>query len=146
MVELVSRWRHARHVVDGRVTSPAPRRFGNVTACEALLADSTVNKKTERWMFEYDNMEPADLVEPETLMSPGRALSSVGRGAGRSTPLRALPIKQPLLLTSETTVAEAAQLMMEEDARVALIVSGERVLGIVTENDVWRAMTVHFSG
>jgi CBS domain-containing protein len=36
--------------------------------------------------------------------------------------------------------------MMEEDARVALIVSGERVLGIVTENDVWRAMTVHFSG
>jgi CBS domain-containing protein len=98
-------------------------------------------------MFEYDNMEPGDLVEPETLMSPSRELGVLGRSAaGRSTPLRALPIKQPLLLTSETTVAEAAQLMMEEDARVALIVSGERVLGIVTENDVWRAMTVHFSG
>ncbi len=98
-------------------------------------------------MFEYDNMEPGDLVEPETLMSPARQLSALGRpGAARSTPLRALPIKQPLLLTSETTVAEAAQLMMEEDARVALIVSGERVLGIVTENDVWRAMTVHFVG
>jgi CBS domain-containing protein len=98
-------------------------------------------------MFEYDNMEPGDLVEPETLMSPGRELAGMGRSSGgRSTPLRALPIRQPLLLTSETTVAEAAQLMMEEDARVALIVSGERVLGIVTENDVWRAMTVHFSG
>lgn len=98
-------------------------------------------------MFEYDNMEPGDLVEPETLMSPTRQPSALGRSAaGRSTPLRALPIKQPLLLTPETTVAEAAQLMMEEDARVALIVSGERVLGIVTENDVWRAMTVHFSG
>jgi len=98
-------------------------------------------------MFEYDNMEPGHLVEPETLVSPGREVKGFGRSAaGRSTPLRALPIKQPLLLTSETTVAEAAQLMMEEDARVALIVSGERVLGIVTENDVWRAMTVHFSG
>jgi len=98
-------------------------------------------------MFEYDNMEPGDLVEPETLMSQSRELGVLSRSAaGRSTPLRALPIKQPLLLTSETTVAEAAQLMMEEDARVALIVSGERVLGIVTENDVWRAMTVHFSG
>ncbi len=100
-------------------------------------------------MFEYDNMEPGNLVEPETLMSPGRELPAptLGRtAAGRSTPLRALPIKQPLLLTSETTVAEAAQLMMEEDARVALIVSGERVLGIVTEDDVWRAMTMHFAG
>ena len=98
-------------------------------------------------MFEYDNREPGDLVEPETLMSAGRELAGAGpSSAGRSTPLRALPIRQPLLLTSETTVAEAAQLMMEEDARVALIVSGERVLGIVTENDVWRAMTVHFSG
>ena len=98
-------------------------------------------------MFEYDNMEPEDLVEPESLVSPVRELRALGRSAaGRSTPLRALPIKQPLLLTSETTVAEAARLMMEEDAHVALIVSGERVLGIVTENDVWRAMTVHFSG
>ena len=98
-------------------------------------------------MFEYDNMEPGNLVEPESLMSPGRELPSLGRSAaGRSTPLRALPIKQPLLLTSETTAAEAAQLMMEEDARVALIVSGDRVLGIVTEDDVWRAMTVHFAG
>jgi CBS domain-containing protein len=98
-------------------------------------------------MFEYDNLEPGDLVEPETLMSPGREVEGMVRSAaGRSTPLRALPIKQPLLLTSETTVAEAAQVMMEEDARVALIISGERVLGIVTEDDVWRAMTVHFSG
>ncbi len=100
-------------------------------------------------MFEYDNMEPGNLVEPETLMSPGHEppMSKLGRtGAGRSTPLRALPIRQPLLLTSETTVAEAAQLMMEDDARVALIVSGERVLGMVTEDDVWRAMTVHFAG
>lgn len=98
-------------------------------------------------MFEYDNMEPGNLFEPETLMSQGRERPSLGRSAaGRSTPLRALPIKQPLLLTSETTVAEAAQLMTEEDARVALIVSGERVLGIVTEDDVWRAMTVHFAG
>ena len=93
-------------------------------------------------MFEYDNREPGDLVEPEALLSLGRDTLA----AGRSTPLRALPIKQPLLLSSDTSVAEAAQLMMEEDARVALIVSGERVLGIVTENDVWRAMTVHFSG
>jgi CBS domain-containing protein len=97
-------------------------------------------------MFEYDNMEPGDLVEPETLISPGRELLGMVRSAGRSTPLRALPIKQPLLLTSETTVAEAAQRMMEEEARVALIVSGERVLGMVTEDDVWRAMTVHFAG
>ena len=97
-------------------------------------------------MFEYDNMEPGDLVEPETLISPGRELAGMVRSAGRSTPVRALPIKQPLLLTSETTVAEAAQRMMEEDARVALIVSGERVLGMVTEDDVWRAMTVHFAG
>ena len=98
-------------------------------------------------MFEYDNMEPGDLVEPEMLISPGRELAGMVRSAGgRSTPLRALPIKQPLLLTSETTVADAAQRMMEEDARVALIVSGERVLGIVTEDDVWRAMTVHFAG
>jgi CBS domain-containing protein len=93
-------------------------------------------------MFEYDNMEPGDLVEPEALISTGRDALA----AGRSTPLRALPIKQPLLLSSDTSVAEAAQLMMEEDARVALIVSGGRVLGMVTENDVWRAMTVTFSG
>jgi CBS domain-containing protein len=93
-------------------------------------------------MFEYDNLQPSDLVEPEAIISSGRAMQS----AGRSIPLRALPIKQPLLLTSETSVGEAAQLMMEEDARVALIVSGGRVLGMVTENDVWRAMTVNFSG
>jgi CBS domain-containing protein len=98
-------------------------------------------------MFEYDNMEPRNLVEPESLMSPRRELPRLSRSeGGRSTPIRALPIKQPLLLASETTVAEAAQLMMEEDARVALIVSGERVLGIVTEDDVWRAMSVHFAG
>jgi CBS domain-containing protein len=93
-------------------------------------------------MFEYDNLQPRDVVEPEALISSGRAMLSTGR----SMPLRALPIKKPLLLTSETSVAEAAQLMMEEDARVALIVSGGRVLGMVTENDVWRAMTVNFSG
>ncbi len=93
-------------------------------------------------MFEYDNLQPSDLVEPEALMSSGRGMQT----AGRSIPLRALPIRQPLMLTSDTTVAEAAQLMMEEDARVALIISGGRVLGIVTENDVWRAMTVNFSG
>jgi CBS domain-containing protein len=57
-----------------------------------------------------------------------------------------LPIKRPLMLTADTSVAEAARLMMEDDARAALIVSGDNVLGIVTENDVWRAMTVNFVG
>ena len=93
-------------------------------------------------MFEQDSMEPAALVEPEALISSGRET----RSAAGMTPLRALPIKQPLLLTAETSVAEAARRMMEDDARAALIVSGESVLGIITENDVWRAMTVHFSG
>ena len=93
-------------------------------------------------MFEHDNLEPDAFVEPEALISPERE----GRAHAASTPIRALPIKRPLLLTAETSVAEAARLMMEDDARAALIVSGESVLGIVTENDVWRAMTVHFSG
>ena len=93
-------------------------------------------------MFEHDSLEPDAFVEPEALISPDRE----ERPPGASTPIRALPIKRPLLLTAETSVAEAARLMMEEDARAALIVSGENVLGIVTENDVWRAMTVHFAG
>jgi CBS domain-containing protein len=93
-------------------------------------------------MFEHDSMEPGALVEPETLISPGRET----RTAAAMMPLRTLPIKQPLLLTAETSVAEAARRMMEDDARAALIVSGDNVLGIVTENDVWRAMTGHFSG
>ena len=94
-------------------------------------------------MFEYDTIEPATLVEPETLISSAAA---AGRSAAGTTPIRALPMKRPLLLTADTSVAEAARRMMEEDARAALIVSGESVLGVVTENDVWRAMTVHFSG
>ena len=93
-------------------------------------------------MFEYDRLEPEALVEPEALISMGREL----RSAAATTPIRALPIKRPLLLAADTSVAEAARRMMEEDARAALIVSGESVLGIVTENDVWRAMTVHFAG
>jgi CBS domain-containing protein len=93
-------------------------------------------------MFEHDSLEPDTFVEPEALISPERE----GRAHAASTPIRALPIKRPLLLTAETSVAEAARLMMEDDARAALIVSGESVLGIVTENDVWRAMTVHLSG
>ena len=32
-------------------------------------------------MFEYDNMEPGDLVEPETLISPGRELAGMVRSA-----------------------------------------------------------------
>lgn len=94
-------------------------------------------------MFEFDSMEPETLVEPEALMSLGREARS---SAAASTPIRALPFKRPLLLTADTSVAEAARRMMEEDARAALIVSGDSVLGIVTENDVWRAMTVHFAG
>ncbi|HET6150766.1 MAG TPA: CBS domain-containing protein [Polyangia bacterium] len=90
-------------------------------------------------MFEYDSLQPEALIEPEALISSGRP-------AAATTPIRALPIKRPLLLTADTSVAEAARRMMEEDARAALIVSGESVLGIVTENDVWRAMTVHCSG
>jgi len=92
-------------------------------------------------MFEYDSMEPEALVEPETLIA-----AAAGRSAAGTTPIRALPMKRPLLLTADTSVAEAARRMMEEDARAALIVSGDSVLGVVTENDVWRAMTVHFSG
>ena len=93
-------------------------------------------------MFESDSLEPGILVEPEALISPDRD----GRRPALSTPIRALPIKRPLMLTADTSVAEAARLMMEDDARAALIVSGDAVLGIVTENDVWRAMTVNFSG
>ena len=93
-------------------------------------------------MFEYDSMQPDALVEPEALISPERD----ARSAAASMPIRALPIKRPLLLTADTSVAEAARRMMEDDARAALIVSGESVLGVVTENDVWRAMTVNFSG
>jgi CBS domain-containing protein len=93
-------------------------------------------------MFEYDSLRPDALMEPDTLTAPNRDV----RAPGASTPIRALPIKRPLLLTANTSVAEAARRMMEDDARAALIVSGDSVLGIVTENDVWRAMTVHFSG
>jgi CBS domain-containing protein len=97
-------------------------------------------------MFESDSLEPGILVEPETLLSSRREPDRDGRRPALSTPIRALPIKRPLMLTADTSVAEAARLMMEDDARAALIVSGDNVLGIVTENDVWRAMTVNFVG
>ena len=93
-------------------------------------------------MFESDSLQPGAMVEPETLVWPERDT----RRSALTTPIRALPIKRPLMLPAETTVAEAARLMMEDDARAALIVSGDNVLGIVTENDVWRAMTVNFAG
>ena len=93
-------------------------------------------------MFESDSLEPCSMVEPEALISPDRE----SRRPAHATPIRALPIRRPLMLTAETSVAEAARLMMRDDARAALIISGENVLGIVTENDVWRAMPVNFSG
>jgi CBS domain-containing protein len=93
-------------------------------------------------MFEFDSLAPGDMVEPEALISPERE----PRRPALSMPIRALPIKRPLLLSADTSVAEAARLMMEDDARAALIVSGDSVLGIVTENDVWKAMTTNFAG
>jgi CBS domain-containing protein len=113
-----------------------------VAATGDRLSNTGDNQKGENPMFESDSLEPGDLVEPEMLISPDREL----RRPSHATPIRALPIKRPLMLAADTSVAEAARLMMEGDARAALIVSGDNVLGIVTENDVWKAMTINFAG
>ena len=85
-------------------------------------------------MFDYDVLKPDVLVEPETLISRGKDL----RRLAFLTPLRALPLKRPLLLPPETSVGEAAELMLSTGVRAALVVCAESVLGILDEANVLR--------
>jgi CBS domain-containing protein len=87
-------------------------------------------------MFDHDILEPHALVEPEAIMTRGQGR----RRLASRTPIRALTVKPPLLLPIEISVVEAARLMMDEDVRAALMVSGDSVVGIVTESDISRAL------
>jgi CBS domain-containing protein len=85
-------------------------------------------------MFDYDVLEPGILVEPEALISRGKDL----RRLAFLTPIYALPFKPPLFLSTDSTVAEAVQLMIEAEAGAALIVSDDELFGMITETDVLR--------
>src|SRR6185295_17366416 len=85
-------------------------------------------------MFDYDVLKPDVLVEPEALIARGKDL----RRLAFLTPVRALPLRRPLLLPPGTSINEAADLMLSAGARAALVVSGDSVLGILDEANVLR--------
>ena len=85
-------------------------------------------------MFDYDVLRPDVLVEPETLISRGKDL----RRLAFLTPIRALPLKKPLLLPPETSLTEAADLMLSAGVRAALVVCADSVLGVLDEANVLR--------
>jgi CBS domain-containing protein len=105
-------------------------------------------------MFDADVLEPDVVMEPDMLISRGKDL----RRLAFLTPIRSLPMKPALLLPPETSLAEATGLMLNENARAALIVCGDSVLGLLDQanilrmtrarevdlerTSVWRAMTV----
>jgi len=47
-----------------------------------------------------------------------------------------LMTKSPRTVTADSTVAEAARAMRDEDAGVIPIVEGERVVGVITDRDI----------
>jgi CBS domain-containing protein len=85
-------------------------------------------------MFDYDVLRPDILVEPETLISRGKDL----RRLAFLTPIRALALKQPLLLPPEISVGEAAELMLSAGVRAALVVCADSVIGVLDEANVLR--------
>jgi len=85
-------------------------------------------------MFEHDILEPDFLVEPETLNSRGKDL----RRLAFLTPIHALGLQPPLLLAPETSVGEAADMMLSAGVRAALVVCADSVLGLLDEACVLR--------
>jgi CBS domain-containing protein len=92
-------------------------------------------------MFDYDVLEPGILVEPEALISRGKDI----RRVAFLTPIHALPMRRPLLLSRTSTVAEAARLMIDEDARAAFIVGSAGVIALVTETDIFKLLRNPFA-
>jgi CBS domain-containing protein len=85
-------------------------------------------------MFDFDVLRPDILVEPEALISRGNHL----RRLAFLTPIRALPMKRPLLLAPDGSLGEAADLMMADKAPAALVVRDDSLLGLLRERDILR--------
>jgi CBS domain-containing protein len=92
-------------------------------------------------MFDYDVLEPGALVEPEALIARGADLQRLAV----LTPLRSLPIKRPLLLAPETSVAEAAEKMIAQRVHAALVVCADSVLGLVDETDILKLVRYRYA-
>jgi CBS domain-containing protein len=50
--------------------------------------------------------------------------------------IRDLMTSNPRTVTADSTVAEAARLMRDEDAGIAPIIEGERLVGVITDRDI----------
>jgi CBS domain-containing protein len=50
--------------------------------------------------------------------------------------IRELMTENPRSVTADSTVAEAARLMRDEDAGIAPITEGERLVGVITDRDI----------
>ncbi|MGI9508358.1 MAG: DUF294 nucleotidyltransferase-like domain-containing protein [Geminicoccaceae bacterium] len=65
-----------------------------------------------------------------------RAQVVEGRGTLASTPIRDLMTTDPLTVTQEQTVKQAAEIMRAEDISCLPVVKGERLVGLVTSGDL----------
>ena len=94
----------------------------------------------------YDNIEGMDrcanCMEPLRDSDVPRAAAAAG--VVRSVmedDLGSLPQHEVPVITSETNLAEAARVLRETEAGVALVLDGERFAGVFTERNAVQAMT-----
>jgi CBS domain-containing protein len=71
-----------------------------------------------------------------TTKSVGATTEHLTRRELRNEPLRTLARTEPALVQSGTTIGDAIQLMREQGIYNLLVMSGDRLVGVLTERDV----------
>ena len=74
--------------------------------------------------------------EPSTLTDSQEEFTSVMEG----TPISRIMISKPVTTTADTPLMEAAEIMLNTKYGALPVVAGGRVVGILTDNDLTRAL------
>jgi len=74
--------------------------------------------------------------EPSTLSESEEAFTRVMEG----TPISRIMISKPITTTADTPLMEAAEIMLNTKYGALPVVAGGRVVGILTDNDLTRAL------
>jgi acetoin utilization protein AcuB len=74
--------------------------------------------------------------EPSTLTDSQEEFNRVME----STPIARIMISKPVTTTADTPLMEAAEIMLNTKYGALPVVSGDRVIGILTDNDLTRAL------
>ena len=74
--------------------------------------------------------------EPSTLTDSQEEFASVMEG----TPISRIMISKPVTTTADTPLMEAAEIMLNTKYGALPVVAGGRVVGILTDNDLTRAL------